>query len=80
MTKQLTIRGVPDEVGRRLDTLSREQQTSVNATVLGILEAALGFSERRKRLERYATWTEGDRLEFEAALSTQRTVDDADWI
>lgn len=79
MPKQLTIRGVPDEVGRRLKTLSREQRQSVNATVVGILESAVGYDERRRRLERYATWTELDRLEFEAALSAQRTVDDADW-
>ena len=79
MTKQLTIRGVPDEVGRRLEELSRDRRQSVNATVLAILESAVGYEERRKRLERYATWTTADRLQFEAALAQQRTVDDADW-
>ena len=79
MSKQLTIRGVPDEVGRRLETLSRERRQSVNATVLEILEAAVGYRERRQRLERYATWTEADRLDFESALSQQRRVDLADW-
>lgn len=79
MPKQLTIRGVPDEVGRRLESLSRERRKSVNAIVLAILEAAVGYSERRQRLERYATWTETDRLDFESALRHQRTVDLADW-
>ncbi len=79
MAKQLTIRGVPDEVGRRLEVLSRERGQSVNSTVLRILDAAVGFEERRKRLERYTTWSDEERLEFEAALSSQRTVDDADW-
>ena len=79
MPKQLTIRGVPDEVGKRLETLSREKGQSVNATVVSILESAVGFEERRQRLERYVTWTEADRLELESLLATQRTVDDGDW-
>ena len=79
MVKQLTIRGVPDEVGRRLETLSRERGQSINATVVAILESAVGYEERRKRLERYATWTTADREQFESALAEQRTVDDADW-
>ena len=79
MAKQLTIRGVPDEVGRRLEVLSRERGQSVNATVLRILDAAVGHEERRRRLEEAATWGAEERLEFEAALSAQRTVDDGDW-
>jgi plasmid stability protein len=79
MGKQLTIRGVPEEVGRRLETISREKDQSLNATVVAILESAVGFEQRRARLSRYATWTEGDRLEFQAALEQQRPVNDADW-
>ena len=79
MSKQLTIRGVPDEVGRRLETLSRAKGQSVNSTVVSILSSAVGFEERRERLERYATWSEADRAEFESALAAQRTIDDADW-
>lgn len=79
MAKQLTIRGVPDEVGRRLELLSREGGQSVNSTVLRILDAAVGYEERRKRLESSAIWSDEERLEFEAALSSQRTVDDGDW-
>jgi plasmid stability protein len=79
MSRQLTIRGVSDEVGRRLESISRERGQSLNATVVAILESAVGFEERRARLARYATWSEEDRLEFEAALAQQRLVDDADW-
>src|SRR3954470_24725453 len=57
MAKQLTIRGVPDEVGRRLERLSQVRGQSVNATVLHILEAAVGVDERRRRLARYAACT-----------------------
>jgi len=50
MARQLTIRGVSEEVGQRLESLSQARGQSVNATVLAILEAAVGIEERRRRL------------------------------
>ena len=79
MAKQLTIRGVSDEVGHRLENLSRARGQSVNATVVEILESAIGIDERRRRLERYATWSRQDLDEFEAALAAQRQIDDELW-
>jgi plasmid stability protein len=79
MAKQLTIRGVSEEVGRRLENLSRARGQSVNTTVLEILEAAVGVDERRRRLARYATWTPEDLAEFNEALAAQRTIDDPLW-
>ena len=79
MAKQLTIRGVPDEVASRLDRLSRSRGRSVNATVIDILATAVGFQERRERLMRYTTWTEDDLAEFTRGLSAQRVVDDRLW-
>ena len=79
MAKQLTIRGVPDEVASQLDRLSRSRGRSVNATVVDILATAVGFEERRERLSRYTTWTEDDLTEFMNGLSAQRVVDDRLW-
>ena len=79
MAKQLTIRGVSEEMGRRLETLSRAQGQSVNTTVLKILEATMGVDERRSRLARYATWTPEDLAEFNEALAAQRPIDDPLW-
>ena len=79
MAKQLTIRGVSDVVSRRLTRLSRDRGQSLNATALQILEDALGVDARRQRLQRYATWSEADHAEFEAALAGQRVIDDALW-
>ncbi len=79
MPKQLTIRGVPEEVGKRLEGLSRAKGQSVNRTVLEILESAVGVVERRRRLERYATWTREDLEEFSDALAVQRQIDDDLW-
>ena len=77
--KQLTIRGVPDDVASRLERLSRQRGKSLNATVNEILSDAVGSDSRRRRLERYATWTATDLADFEHALATQRVIDDELW-
>jgi hypothetical protein len=79
MARQLTIRGVSDELGRRLARLSRERGQSMNTTALQILEAAVGVDQRRRRLARYATWSAADRAEFDQALADQRVIDDDLW-
>jgi plasmid stability protein len=79
MAKQLTIRGVPGSVADRLAHLAKERGQSLNATVVEILENAVGFKSRRVRLERYATWTDADLAEFEDALAAQRVIDDQLW-
>ncbi len=57
MARRLTIRGVPDEVGHRLEGISRAKGQSVNTTVLEILATAVGTDERRRRLARDVTWS-----------------------
>ena len=79
MGKQLSIRGVPDEVARRLAQLSRDRGQSLNATVLEVLKRAVDVDERHAYLERYATWTDQDLDEFERALAAQRVIDDELW-
>jgi plasmid stability protein len=79
MATQLTIRGVPDEVRRRLESLGKARGKSLNATVLEILDHAFDVDERRRRLARYATWTSDDLQEFEEALAAQRVIDAGLW-
>jgi hypothetical protein len=79
MSRQLTIRGVSKELGRRLARISRERGQSMNTTALQILEAAVGVDQRRRRLARYATWSAADRVEFDRALADQRVIDDDLW-
>ncbi|HEX9688262.1 MAG TPA: Arc family DNA-binding protein [Thermoanaerobaculia bacterium] len=79
MARQLTVRGVPEDVAERLESLSRSRGRSVNSTVLEILKDAVGVHERKKRLARYATWTEEDLADFERALADQRRIDEELW-
>jgi plasmid stability protein len=79
MSKQMTIRGVPDEVARKLARLSRERGRSVNTTVVEILRQAVDVDARRDRLARYATWTREEFEQFEETLAAQRVIDEALW-
>ena len=79
MAKQLTVRGVPDEVADRLDKISKARGQSMNATINALLAQAAGEDARRRWLERFVTWTADDLAEFEEALAAQRTIDDALW-
>jgi plasmid stability protein len=79
MSSQITVRNVSAELARRLQQLAQSRGESVNTTVIQLLEAAVGMDARRARLERYVTWTQDERVEFEHALAAQRTIDDELW-
>ena len=79
MSRQLSIRNVPEDVAKRLTELSRDQGKSVNTLVLEILGEAVGVDERRTRLQRYVTWSREDAEEFDAALRAQRVIDEDLW-
>ncbi len=79
MATQLTIRGVSDELSRRLTKLGKSRGQSVNTTALQILEEAVGIEAGRQRLTRYMTWSAADASEFEAALESQRVIDEDQW-
>lgn len=79
MPTQLTIRGVTDELNRRLTKLGKSKGQSVNTVALRILEDAVGIDARRQRLDRYMTWSSADLKDFEAALKDQRVIDDELW-
>jgi hypothetical protein len=79
MAKQITVRNVSPELGRRLARMSQERGESLNAVVLRILEDAAGIDARRRALERYATWTAEDLAEFEESLGSQREIDEEAW-
>jgi plasmid stability protein len=79
MADQITVRNVPEELARRLARLAEASGRSINATVLDLLERAIGIDGRRARLERYTTWSRADAEDFEQALREQRTIDPTIW-
>jgi plasmid stability protein len=79
MSRQLTIRGVPDEVAKGPVRVSRARGKSVNASVNEILAEAVLPQARRARLQGCVTWTEVNTREFSEALAEQRTIDAGPW-
>lgn len=79
MSRQLTVRGVSDEVAERLEALSHARGQSVNATVNQILEDALGFQARMRFLRSMPRWSREEADDVDKAIATQRTVDASDW-
>jgi plasmid stability protein len=79
MSKQMTIRGVSEELAGKLQRLSQARGLSVNTTVLEILQQAVGTDARRERLARYATWTPEDFAQVEDAVTAQRVIDESLW-
>ncbi|MEA2238368.1 MAG: hypothetical protein QOC81_3092 [Thermoanaerobaculia bacterium] len=72
MAKQMTIRGISEDVATELHRLSRERGRSVNTLVLEILGRAVGIEARRERLAHYATWTPEDLAQVQDAVAAQR--------
>lgn len=79
MSRQLTVRNVPDRVAAKLEAMSNSKGQSVNTTVLEILSSVVGESGRREHLARYVTWTDEDSASFQEALGAQRQVDADLW-
>jgi len=77
--KQITIRNPSPELSSRLKALAEARGESLNATILHLLEEAVGADARRARLQRYATWSDADVREFEDALAEQRQIDPELW-
>lgn len=77
--KQLTVRGVPDELGRRIQEASRASGKSLNATVLELLTTAVGLSDRRAWLERFMTWSPDEVAELDQFSRSQRAIDAKLW-
>ncbi len=79
MASQITIRGVSDDLNRRLTKLGQSRKQSVNTTALQILERAVGIEARKQRLSRYMTWSAAELAEFGTELKAQRVIDEQQW-
>ena len=83
MTSHLTIRNVPEDLSEELLAEKRRRGTSMNRTVIDLLQRALGLGPERRldnRLGRLAgTWSEDDLREFEAATACFERIDPELW-
>ncbi|MCZ6681134.1 MAG: toxin-antitoxin system HicB family antitoxin [Candidatus Poribacteria bacterium] len=85
--KQLTVRGVEDELHQLLQREAKRQGLSINRYVLSLLKQAVGLTEQKATqkqafddLDHLAgTWSREEADEFDTALKQQRQIDGELW-
>ncbi|MCB1033052.1 MAG: hypothetical protein KDD47_04370 [Acidobacteria bacterium] len=82
----MTLRNIPADLQRRIEEEASESRSSLNKTVLRLLEKATGVApegrafRRFHDLDRFAgTWTKEEAAEFDEALAEQRRIDPELW-
>ena len=83
--KAITLRNIPPDLATILEKEAKESATSLNKTVIRLLEKATGLLSRPGR-HRYhdldelaGSWTPEEAREFEAELADQRRIDPELW-
>ncbi len=84
--KQITLRGIPEEVERIVKKEARKKGTSLNRAFISLLESATGLKREKKRKILYhdldhlfGKWTDEEAKIFMKTLSLQREIDDDLW-
>ncbi|HEY9787601.1 MAG TPA: hypothetical protein V6D17_19595 [Candidatus Obscuribacterales bacterium] len=80
-TGQLTIRGVPEKVKKRLQDRADHEKRSLNSLVVEALTSAAGLNNVREEFhdldELSGLWIEDP--EFDHALAMQEQIDESMW-
>lgn len=79
--KHLTIRNVTPALAEALENEKRARGTSLNRTVLEVLEQALGVNRRRSNglAELAGGWTDDEHARFEESIAVAEQVDEELW-
>ena len=83
--KAITLRNIPPDLSRRIERRAKEKGSSMNKTVIQILEDALGTSKKRAGklhhdLDQLAgSWSDDEAREFDEDLAAQRKIDPELW-
>ena len=83
--KAITLRNIPSDLSRRIERRAKDKGSSLNRTVIQILDDALGTSKKRAArlhhdLDHLAgSWSEDEAREFDEDLAAQRKIDPELW-
>lgn len=81
----LSLRGVEDEVKKRIKQEAKTAGTSVNALILDYIHRGIGYDPARSREHHHdldhlaGTWSEKDKKEFEDAIGSMDKIDEEMW-
>ena len=81
---QITIRSLPKDLEKSIRELSKQQGTSLNKTLIGLLEKATGLDHSRTAKKRdlskiAGTWSSHEADEFEDRIREFESVDEELW-
>lgn len=85
--KQMTVRGIPDELTREIKKEAKKKKISLNRAFLSLLEKKTGIKEsRKKEMNLYhdldhlsGIWSEQEAGAFKKTLELQRKIDEDLW-
>jgi len=83
--KAVTLRNLPPELARSILERARQQQTSANKAVIGLLEERLGRRGKKEPSpyqdldELAGSWSKQEAKAFDKALARQRVIDPTRW-
>ncbi len=82
----ITLRNMPPELARQIRRKATEKATSLNKTVIGLLEESLGLKGKKKERPTYddledlaGSWTREEAGAFDETLRKQRAVEPDLW-
>jgi len=78
----ITLKDIPPELAARIEAEARRAGTSVDATVIRLLQRALFplDGERKRDLSSFAgSWSKEEADAFDAFLADHRRIDPEDW-
>jgi hypothetical protein len=82
---QITLRGIDDEVEKKIRKMAREKGTSVNKVILELIHQQAGTKHKRKEamsksLRKLAgTWTKKQAADFMESIGSCEQIDEAMW-
>lgn len=84
--KQITVRGIPAEVQKKLQKEAERKGVSLNKALISLLEEAAGTKRPGSRAVQYTDldhlaglWSREEAASFDNVLKKQRKVDAALW-
>jgi hypothetical protein len=85
--KQITVRGVPDEIGRKIKKEADRKGLSLNKAFISLLEKAAGTKSRGKKRKDLChdldhlsgIWAKDEAETFKKSLDFQRRIDEDLW-
>jgi len=82
----ISLRGIDDELKKRLQEEAGKKQSSVNSLIVSLLRESMGLSKKRSRYIRHhdldalaGTWSEEEAKEFLASIEAFETIEEHLW-